>query len=795
MVAFFRVDLQNARRMEMSVVEAKSNTVPKGSASSRHRPPKKQDSKKSAVVLPSPMLCVICADENVKYAALGPCDHSICSFCSLRIRVKSQDKNCPLCKQYMEIVVVYATQSRNLPSYASFDLLGMDYPAPGLDIDQRAGIVFADCKDHFREMDKIRSIICPMKKCTLRFPTDDALLKHMASAHAGHNLCSLCLKNRPLFISEHKVMSNASLKEHMNAPPGALTGAGGDKTAGHPPCLFCNQHFFDSHALYLHMKQEHQSCHLCPTNYQFRFYPSIEELRTHLHDEHFVCSICEKASQNGEEGPGVFGSSFRHHSEYSTHLHTMHGVRNQSVTLGFRVGYDGHGHDGGRDDKRNGKAKSKRASNQLSFLDLDMASADPNRGSASQTQNRNRQGQGGRSNNRPVTDVVSSAVTPEDVATNEARRRQLFHLQTSAAIAAAPMVPAHMRVAGRIVAGRFQRDADDDNLQAAADEQALIAAAMGGASSGGPRGATGWSMRPGNPRNMNIAFPALSTTTLASSSRPNQSEETKSTATHHPMSLVSGLQRDAAAKRAVEEEARIKAAELEDKRKKRNAMMAGALGVGRSDTTAIGLAAESTESFNPTEMMKPLFPPTLLTWAKNNKLELQKLEKKLTELINDKRANSAQLKPMGPASRNAVHGLSRYYYLNSYEFDPEPNRYISLVKCVDSSLPLIRLSTASAMAPLPPSNMLAAMDVPIIALSLVNPTSGFAATDAVNEGKSRKKATEDAVTLAAGGNITAGDIVGRIRAVIKSQSLLHHPYSLPNSHQIVSMKPGASSVI
>ena len=732
----------------------------------------------------APVACVICADDNISYAAVGSCDHPICSLCSLRIRVKSLDKGCPLCKQLMETVIVFSVKVNGLLPYTSFGVWGLDSPATGLEIDHRAGIVFADCKDHFKEMDKIRSLVCPLKKCNMRFSSDEALLKHMSAAHAGQNLCVLCLKNRPLFICEHKVMTNADLKRHMCAPPGALTGANGDKTAGHPLCLFCNEHFFDSHALYLHMKREHQSCHLCPTSYQFRFYPSVDELRVHLHTEHFVCNICEKASLNGVEGPGVFGSSFRHHGEYSTHMQSMHGIKNHSMTLGFQIGYE---RDGRVREREGGRGKGRKASTQLSFLDLDMTSADPNRANSSQAIN-SQQGQSNGGGHGHVRDANSEAASVNEGVTSEARRRQLFHLQTSAAIAAAPLVPPHMRVAGRVIAGRFQRDADDDNLQAAADELALVAAAGGSRApfTGGPDG--GWSGRTINSLNMNRAFPALSA--ASSATKKGEIEESGLHSGRHPMSLVSGIQRDAAAKRALEEEQRVKMAEVENRRLRRNELMADGLGLNNVAASAMDASA----TLDPSELRRPLFPPTLLNWAKNNKVELQKLEKKMFDLISDKSSNSSQLKAMGPSSRNAVHGLSRYYFLNSYEYDPEPRRYISLVKSARSSLPPVLLSAASLMQPLAPANILSAMNLPILYVSLANPSNGFAPTDTVSEGKSRRRAGEDALTLAMDGNITVGDVVSRVKAVIKSLIIQHHPYSHPNNHRILLVKAGASSV-
>ena len=777
-----------------------SKKVTSGRSTAPERLHSKNDSKKSKEVTHSAMSCIICADENVKYAATGSCDHPICSLCSMRIRVKNLDTSCPLCKQGMEVVVVFPTELKGEQSFASFGIWGIESLAPGLDVDHRAGMVYADCKNHFREMDKIRSIVCPLKKCNLRFPSQDNLLKHLTAAHPGQNLCILCLKNRPLFIPEHQLMTTGELKKHMSAPPGALTGAGGDKTAGHPLCLFCDQNFFDSHALYIHMKQEHQSCHLCPASYQFRFYPSVEELRTHLQIEHFVCSICEKANANGNDGPGIFGSSFRTHGDYSAHLLSFHGVRNSSMTLGFRVEYSADGNsNGGRGSGRSNQNRRSRQ-NQLQFLDLDMAAADPNRNSTSQTQHGNsrdqqhsRQSESSRSADQSSSAQPSGNQLIENVMNSETRRRQLFHLQTTAAIAAAPLVPPHMRVAGRIVGGRFQRDADDDVLQASVDEQAMIAAATSGVTV--PRGQPGWVGRPDNGRSMNMAFPALvSTTSSSATSNQDQVSSSKPSAPPpHPMSLVSGIQREAAAKRALAEELKEKEAELEDRKARRNEIMAGALGVrpyGASTSNSVGDVV-----FDASELRKPLYPATLLTWAKNNKVEVQKLEKKMIDLIADKKTNSTQLKAMGPSSRNAVHGLSRYYFLNSYEYDPEPRRYISLVKSAESSVPNIRLAVAITAPILPPSNMLTAMCIPALYVTLANPSKGFAPTDTINEARGRKKGVEDSLNLSQGGSVTVGDVIGRMRAIIKAQLIEDFPYSLPSDHRIVSIKAvGASSV-
>jgi hypothetical protein len=201
----------------------------------------------------------------------------------------------------MEFVIVYEAHEKGhetghekgIRPFASFGLLGIDSPAPGVDIDHTSSMMFVDCKQHYHELQKLRSIICPLKNCKERLPSEDALLKHLGEKHPNQTMCKLCLQFRPLFIPEHRIMTPAQLKKHMSDPPGAMTGAGGDKSGGHPLCLFCDEHFFDAYQLYLHMKQEHQTCHLCPAKYQHRFYCNMEQLAEHLREEHFLCEICD----------------------------------------------------------------------------------------------------------------------------------------------------------------------------------------------------------------------------------------------------------------------------------------------------------------------------------------------------------------------------------------------------------------------------------------------------------------------------------------------------------------------
>ena len=60
------------------------------------------------------------------------------------------------------------------------------------------------------------------------------------------------------------------------------------------------------------------------------------------------------------------------------------------------------------------------------------------------------------------------------------------------------------------------------------------------------------------------------------------------------------------------------------------------------------------------------------------------------------KATSVQMKPMQRPTRLILHTLAKFYNINSYEYDPEPNRYVSFVKLLDSRLPANLLSNRCA---------------------------------------------------------------------------------------------------
>ena len=120
------------------------------------------------------------------------------------------------------------------------------------------------------------------------------------------------------------------------------------------------------------------------------------------------------------------------------------------------------------------------------------------------------------------------------------------------------------------------------------------------------------------------------------------------------------------------------------------------------------------------QLLRPLYSPGALNWARNNRADLLKIEKKLDSMVTDVKTSSVQLKPMTAGHRLLVHVLARYYSCNSYEYDHEPKRYVSLVKTADTRVPSLLLSKAAQMPLFPLYPAMQTQGKPTIYFSLAN---------------------------------------------------------------------------
>jgi transcription elongation factor Elf1 len=746
----------------------------------------------------SELTCTICTDSS-PYFAVGKCNHHICSMCAVRMRLKSKDKHCAICKEELRVMIVFrvnvkANSTAALPAFSSFGLSEADCDAdhanlPGVRVDPVGGFLFVDCTQHFNEIERLRSITCPLKSCGARFPTVSTLQKHLHNQHDGLTLCTLCVENRPLFISEHSVMTPKQLTAHMKGEVVGGAHSANDHTAGHPSCQFCTERFFDKAALYYHMQRNYFTCHLCPRQYMFRYYIDAQALREHHNREHIVCHVCAAVPQLLESGVAV---AFRDAHEYSEHMRQIHNTQVSSVAgggsskLSFRLGasstYQNVSNNVRRD--KNGRPRA-------TVVDLDMGTAAPfSRSEAAAPAQNNR-----------------AAVVPRPT-------EGVSHL-----------IPTHMRIAGRVTgAGRFAAlDSSDLLMQAAAEE---YAAAEREQQRGGKK-----SLR----LDRDSSFPALEASTDELRSGVKYSTEDPPLASAkswgkaagavdstlnfpppartaasgppaaelHPMSILHAgkqqakdLQRRKDAETA--ERLRQEKQRQEDKRIERNISLASALLGGPSardkeakplTLTAADVGATLTNriyvrslvgplehlGWSEAELLRSIYPPVLVHWARQNKTELVKIEKKLYTLMTDPQLNSIQLKPMDKGMRTVVHQISRMYLLNSYEFDAEPNRYVSLVKQIDSYLPVCPLSRAAAMPVFtPPGDKGEPLpDVPVVYLTL---SSERYSAGLVNTNSSVSSAGKKGTVTASSGEpvriaFTVAEIVSRVNGLLESPDL------------------------
>lgn len=96
----------------------------------------------------------------------------------------------------------------------------------------------------------------------------------------------------------------------------------------------------------------------------------------------------------------------------------------------------------------------------------------------------------------------------------------------------------------------------------------------------------------------------------------------------------------------------------------------------------------------------PTFPISIIQWAKKNTKEVLAMEKKIQDMLVNDDCNSVQFKPMPRDVRELMHVWARFYHLNSYEYQGEPKRYVSMVKRADGSscLPVKLLSHVARLS-------------------------------------------------------------------------------------------------
>ena len=126
--------------------------------------------------------CMICAEDSIEFLAVGKCNHAICSLCACRLRVKSKQQSCCVCKGDVLTMVVYQYQGKFQPfdSFGVDDESLVDFAAgPGMQADPSSGLLFIDCPQHYKDIQLLKSIACPIASCGERFGQTAQLLSHL----------------------------------------------------------------------------------------------------------------------------------------------------------------------------------------------------------------------------------------------------------------------------------------------------------------------------------------------------------------------------------------------------------------------------------------------------------------------------------------------------------------------------------------------------------------------------------------------------------------------------------------
>ena len=665
-------------------------------------------------------VCSICSSEGIAYFAVGHCNHAICSLCALRMRCKSKDRSCALCKANLDIMIVYPSTSHKTSSgddieFYNFGIIPASYSpnsAGGgmsvdevlqiaqaqdpinVQVDHEQQMIYFSCREHFFENGFLKSIhcCCPSasgtgaQRCAQRCSSFVQLCQHVNSVHQGMAMCQLCLENRPLFLHEHEIFPNKkALKDHMKGGAVATvnTASGNSEvmhyTLGHPTCQFCQTNVFDKHALYIHMQREHITCHLCDSSMMFRYYKNVESLREHHRKDHFVCALCDQAA---EMRASDISYAYRNFNEFSSHMKDCHGIRDSSkYLLGSRK-----------------FKESQSPSNNEMFFDLDLGAANPVPVIRA----------------RAAAAAVSNATTA-NISASTAARNDL-----------ASLIPANMRIAGRVTGtGTFSStDQDMIALQAAIDASHATAATNAQASSTSSYASRLSQHRSANMSGANLdeLFPALAI--QANPVVNSNTAQNETTQKQHPLSLVGKKPLIAPSSASGATSNRP-----DDLRITRNIQLAEAFGLVNNEddeyggqyvagqfgilrrilrtSDGLGIPITSTvyqnrvrnalgdlKIYPASSLFNFLFPIELLQWAKKQRLELLKVERKIANVLTSPNEDSVNLKPMEYSDRVAIHCLAKYYHFFSTEFDAEPKRYVCLTKTADSYVVANPLSMA-----------------------------------------------------------------------------------------------------
>eukprot|EP00940_MAST-03C_sp_MAST-3C-sp2_P001692 g1692.t1 len=236
--------------------------------------------------------CVVCADEDAEYFAVGGCGHAyVCSTCAVRQRAKLRQFDCVVCRERNEIVFIVQTRERK----RTFEDLKRRYlpygdrPDPTRMRFLEDARAYVDVKE-FERIESMNAFRCPVaradeERCegAMDFRSLKILQNHMTRVH-GVRYCEVCVQGRKqLFLSEHVPIPLAKMKAHQEAH--------------HFRCPFqcekTTRFLYDRDALLKHLSDAHIYCDVCLRSARRSiFFRSEKDLAQHERSTHYHCRYC-----------------------------------------------------------------------------------------------------------------------------------------------------------------------------------------------------------------------------------------------------------------------------------------------------------------------------------------------------------------------------------------------------------------------------------------------------------------------------------------------------------------------
>lgn len=217
--------------------------------------------------------CFICTDK-IKIAAIYPCNHVTCHNCTLKLRGLMNNKHCTQCRTDRSEVMISKKIDKKFQDFT---------PEDRIYTNKNLGISFDDKETKDAVIGLLR-FNCPMK-CGQICDSWKELKRHVREKHQMQ-FCDLCTRNKKQFTHEFELYNTRDLLKHERE--------GDDKGfSGHPQCSFCHVRFYSGDELFVHLRDEHEKCHICTqiNPQKPQYFNNYNSLEKHFRANHYACMV------------------------------------------------------------------------------------------------------------------------------------------------------------------------------------------------------------------------------------------------------------------------------------------------------------------------------------------------------------------------------------------------------------------------------------------------------------------------------------------------------------------------